>query len=257
MLKIATWNIGGGYIYDYSNGKYDRYCLEYFVKHLKTISADIICLQEAHVPTNPIAPTQADIIAKQLEIDFTSIAVCDSCNESHLQSGQLLSVAILSKYKILDETYTRLPNPNLKYNQKDGSVWVSHDKGFLITTIDWSGIPITVSSVHSLPFMAFERDPTEPDFQNIIDAMEHIIISQEQHPSIFAGDLNYPNVKRLLPKVFESEYRLAFEDVITFPPLECQLDYVIVSRDWRVEKSQVTKVLADHYVCTTALQLVE
>ncbi len=46
-MRVATWNIGGGFVKS-NSGKYDTCNIDYISRTLKEQGIDIIFLQEAH-----------------------------------------------------------------------------------------------------------------------------------------------------------------------------------------------------------------
>lgn len=48
-MRVATWNIGGGFIESNQKHEYDIEDVNYFIKELKSINPDIVCFQEIHV----------------------------------------------------------------------------------------------------------------------------------------------------------------------------------------------------------------
>lgn len=253
-LRIATWNIGGGFVSTHQPLCFDVQDLSHFVEVLQPLACDVICLQEVHTPIAPDGPRQAEELANGLGMPYWTAVPCDTIQPSHLASDQFLSLAILSRWKIEQSSYTLLPNPRLHAQAPTGATWLSHDKGLLRAHIQWPGNEITVFSVHALPFHLFGRDIMEDAFRPIRGVMEGTILASRP-PTIVAGDWNYESVERMLPIVFQTGYTHAPEGVATEPARGRLLDHVLASSHWRITSSAVLSTRADHYLCCADLDL--
>lgn len=140
-MRIATWNIGGGFIYSDQNDVFDVEKIEYFIDELKKIQPDIVCFQEIHVSQNN---NQPKIIAEALGFGFFET---ETISDSHVKDGEKLSLSIISKYPILSSQFHKLPNPHL-YFILNGEKVLSHNKGFLESKISYKNTVIRVLSGH-------------------------------------------------------------------------------------------------------------
>ena len=248
-MKILSWNIAGGHLLTPSvknASGYEKEDLDYFIKEIKQVDPDVVCLQEAHASVDN-SNSQGKEIAEKLGFHFANHAYTGG--ESHIKKGQYLSLTILSRFPIAKSYFHQVPNPNIKVNRPDGSVWVSLDVGFLVTEIDHEGIKINVANTHLVPFHYYGRDFME--FQNIRDSISELLLSLSKIPTISAGDFNYKDLKQLLPKVFEVGYQEAFSEDTT--PEKGQQDHILYSKHWKIEDYRIIKAKADHYICVTNL----
>ena len=135
-----------------------------------------------------------------------------------------------------------------------GIQWLSHDKGFLQTTLKANNMTFDIVTGHNVPFLAFKRDFMEPDFAHIRCELENLVLtSVQERPTLLIGDMNYKAVERLLPRVFAAGFSRALPNVGTEPIGGTQIDHILVSREWEVVKSDVIEGKADHFLCYTDL----
>ena len=255
-LRIATWNIGGGFISDNDANHFDNENIDYFVSKLKEIDSDIVCLQEIHLPINPALPDQSAFLSSSLNLPFREVHPSDSDQVSHLKSDQFLAIALLSRHPVINSQYLSLPNPNLTVISTKGNQWLSHNKGFLKVTLKVGKTIFNVVTGHNVPFHLFKRDFMEPDFTHIRRELEDFILaSAQEHPTIVAGDMNYERVEQLLPKVFAHGFSRSLPNARTEPIRNTQIDHILVSKEWQVIESGVIEGLADHFLCYVGLYL--
>ena len=107
-MRIATWNIGGGFVYSNQKQEFDLEKIEYFINKLKSIKPDIVCFQEIH---DAINNNQPKIIADALGFDYIKT---EPIADSHLKNNEKLSISIISRYPIISSKFNKLLNPNLQ-----------------------------------------------------------------------------------------------------------------------------------------------
>lgn len=256
-MRFASWNIAGGH----TSGKsvedalsYEEENLEFFVAELKKVNADILVVQESHVPVNSAERSQADIIARDLGYQ---LAGSHSYQErSHIKAGNQLALAVLSKYPAITARFYKMPNPHLAVVRENGDHWKTYDVGFLNCVLDYAGTKINVLDGHMVPFHYFKRDFMEPPFRTIRDAMTELFVSFAKEPTIIGADFNFNNLNVLLPSVFKNDqYREAFVDVETAPG-RGQQDHLLASQHWSIRSSEVRKTgRTDHPICIMDLEL--
>jgi endonuclease/exonuclease/phosphatase family metal-dependent hydrolase len=253
-LRVATWNIGGGFTRG-CDGDFDTEDTEYFISELQRHVIDIICIQEAHIPTQRHLPSQAQILGSALGLPFLTEHPIDTINQSHIKNNNLLSLAILSKYEIIKSSYIQLPNPQLNIVTPRGVVWISHDKGILVSTVNFHGFHIDILTIHNVPFIHFGRDFMEQEFMYIRSTIEDIMLLSLDRPTILAGDMNYQVVEQLLPRVFTGGYYKALCGVITEPVRKRHIDHILVTKHWNTVRGVSIPGKADHYLCYVDLLL--
>lgn len=253
-MKIVSWNIAGAHIFTgrvEDASSYGKENLDYFAEQLSSLEPDIILLQEAHTPIDQTREPQAQIIARNLGYEFVNHPYFD---RSHIKHGQQLSLATISKLPIEKSYFQPLPNPNLKTIRPNGDVWVTFDAGFLVGTVDYRGVKVNVGNGHMIPYHYFNRDFFE--FEDIRNSISELLIALSEKPTLVAGDFNYNNLRKLLPRIFENgTYHESFEGIETAPG-RGQQDHILFSNQWVLRNYQVRKeISADHYLCVAELEL--
>jgi len=249
-MKIVSWNIAGAHTF--VGGledalSYEGEDIKYFIKQLRKSDADVVCLQEVHIPLNQKGFSQPDIIANNLGYRFVETHIYGS--KSHIKSGQQLALSTLSRIPVEKSYFHKLPNPNLKIKRPNGDVWVSFDVGFLVSELNYNGRKIYVLNTHLVPFHHFERDFCEPVFKHIRDDISDFLLGLSKEPTVVVGDFNFADLKKLIPKVFANgQYREAFENIETTPG-RGQQDHILFSSQFDPGAFEVNVERADHYLC--------
>ena len=245
-MRIATWNIGGGFILSDQKQEFDLENIDYFIDELQKIKPDVVCFQEIHVSENNDQPK---MIAKALGFEFVEV---ESIADSHLKDNEQLSIAIISKYPIISSKFNKLPNPNLQFIW-NGKKEFSHDKGFLEAKVNYSDTAIKILSGHMVPFHLFEKDFLADEFKEIRDQIEEIIC-HEKMPTIIGADMNFEDIYKLIPNVFKQRFKFVLSDKPTIPK-GIKQDKIIISDDWIFADSKIIKGRADHYLCFADIEL--
>ncbi len=257
QLRIATWNIGGGLVSTDRPLQFDTEDLGYVAASLQALGCDIACLQEIQTPVNPAQARQAEQLARMIPMPYWFTVPYGPHCQSPFQEDQQLSLAILSHWEILSTRYELLPNPRLQVRVASGEVWTSHDKGFLSAQLAIGGARVAVVTGHTNPFELFGRQAHEAEFAPINRAMEELLLSTLNRPTLVTGDFNYDTVERLLPRVFQAGYRRALPPVATEPRYGHQRDHILVSPHWVVRCSEALPGRADHFLCYADVVLKE
>jgi len=239
-MRIATWNIGGGFISSSQKHKFDLENIDYFINELQKIKPDIVCFQEIHVSENN---NQPKMIAEALGFEFAEF---ESIADSHLKDGEKLSIAIISKYPIISSKFNILPNPHLEFIW-NGKKEFSHNKGFLEVEINYQGTTVRVLSGHMVPFHKFEKDFLADEFKGIRKKIEEIICHGKM-PTVIGADMNFEDIHKLIPEVFEQGFKCILNNIPTTPE-DRRYDKIIVSNDWIFTDSKIIQGKADHYLC--------
>lgn len=245
-MRLATWNIGGGFITQNQDLNFDLENLDYFIEELAKITPDIVCLQETHESEHSSQPRK---IANAL--GFSSV-VTEATAPSHIKDEERLCISILSRYPLKSSKFNMLPNPNLEFLWK-GRKELSHDKGFTEAILNFDGHDIRVLSGHMVPFRKFGRDFMEDDFKHLREKIEEVILGTS-FPEVVGADMNWPDIYALIPKVFSSGYSFLLDDIPTTPK-ERKYDKILASKEWRCSESKIIKGRADHFLCYADLEL--
>ncbi len=245
-MRIATWNIGGGFVSSNSDLEFDIENIGYFIRELKGINPDIVCFQEIHVSKENDQPK---IIAKELGLGFVSTEIIA---DSHLKDGEQLSLSIVSKYPIISSKFRQLKNPNLQMIWR-GKKALSHDKGFLEVQISYNKQNIRILCGHMVPFHKFHRNFLEDDFKQIRIQIEEII-REKNMPTIILADMNFEDTEKLIPRVFRQNYNSILSNIPTTPKNKI-LDKILISKEWICTNANICKGKADHYLCYADVKL--
>ncbi len=254
-MKVLSWNIAGGHTFsgaieDALN--YEKEDLQYFKHQIKQLNPDVVALQEAHTHNEDDSKTHSGILAKELGYKFFEN---HPYGRSHIKEGNKLSLATLSKFKIINSFFHQLPNPNLTIIRPNGDTWITFDVGFLVTTISYNEEKIVVMNCHLAPFHYFERDYDEPEFQKIRDDITELLVPFSTNPTVVLGDFNYSSLRKILPDVFENnKYKEAFEDTETTPG-KGQQDHILFTKHWELKNVEIRKANSDHHMCIVDLDL--
>jgi len=130
-MKVVSWNIAGGRTLATKNHwDYKSENLGYFIRNIRELNPDIICIQENHSNKNR---SVAEEIAEKLEIPYSSEI---SSHQSHIDKRYSLGLAVLSKYKVRDSKKIKLPYPRFKLVFSDGREAKHFDKHIQQVVID-------------------------------------------------------------------------------------------------------------------------
>jgi len=152
----VQWNIGGGLTRATNSDNtldesYNIDDLGYVIQKLKQLDPDVMTLQEIHGDNNY---NQASIIAKALGCEYLT---CQMLSPSHLNENYNLGVAIISRFPMQNLCQGLFKNPKLSISRPNGSIWKTHDKGFVSSTISINNIPVEVFSTQLMPLHRFEQ----------------------------------------------------------------------------------------------------
>ena len=255
-MRFASWNIAGGHTFSKSleDGiSYDGENLDYFIDELKKANADIIVLQESHTPIDEREISQGKIIADAL--GFSLAGNHPYMNPSHIKPGNQLSLAVMSRYPVVETSFHKVPNPHLTIMRPNGDVWKTYDYGLLNCVLNMEGTPINITDGHLVPLHYFKRDFAEPEFQPVRDDIENFFQTLSEQPTIVGCDFNYNDIQKLFPQIFENDlYRETFTGEETTPG-RGQQDHILISKNWNIIKTEIRKVHADHLLCLADVEL--
>lgn len=245
IIKTLQWNIGGGKIRSADapvEGPYDVDGVAHIVELLKKHNPDIITLQETHADNKII---QAEIIAKEIGLPYSTNDVYD---KSHIEDGQGLGQAIISRFPISEHNFKLFFNPHFETLGPSGGTWISHDKGVSRWNVDLGkGKIVEVATLHLIPFRVFGVNPLEEKFENLRNNIADLS-SPSSNTFLLQGDFNFDDssLKSFLPIIFEkgvSEVLLA--DPTT--PKGRKYDHVVYDGLKHIRSEVLSDVLADHF----------
>lgn len=230
-MKIATWNIGEDERYEDCRLTMDSY--NYIIDTIKKNDVEIICLQEAITNSNKL-PTIANYIKENTNLKYCAEY---ELSDSHINIGSRMGVVICSQYEISNSKLLPLKNPHLVYQKNENTTYYSHDKGFLIASIN----NLVVITGHCLPFHAFKKDILE--YLSIYEKADKTFESLlKDNNVILCGDFNYDNVDIIFPCTMKQCI-----DMIHCPTRkDKQLDHFIISKNLSCQNSKIMETYFDH-----------
>lgn len=245
-LIIVTWNIAGGHtIHDEEQQfAYNPEDIEYFIRELKDLSPDVICLQETHINSKRS-------IANEIANEIGDLFCFEQNNSpSHIDPEYRLGNAVLSKYPFKKKDNFTLPHPTfpLTLNGKDvSSPAMRHDKGFQVVEFDFS----TLVNIQMLP-LAFLGTPYDADNgKSFAKEMEDDMNLECGSAGIICGDFNYRAASDLYKNLLSD-----MEDTLPGAPTrpgEKKTDYIFCRNEFTVLDSGIINTKTDHYLCWTKI----
>lgn len=252
-LKILQWNIGGGKIRkQQTDGRlansYNVEGLDYIVNIIRRFNPDIVTLQETHA--NEIT-TQASILAENLGISH----YCnDNYDMSHLESGQKLGQAVLSRFPINDHTFELFYNPKYELVRANGEKWVSHNKGVTRCVLQIGTKELVVETLHFIPFRKFGIDLLGESARLVISDISKKVKNDAPY-FLLQGDFNLDDqsLRGFLPEIFSRDLH---EILLTAPttPTGRKYDHTLY-RGLRLSNHEIfTDALTDHFPVFTEFE---
>lgn len=253
-IKTIQWNIGGGKIRKAGSdaSKDESYSIDglsYIINILKKNQADIITLQEIH---SKRGYNQAKIIAKKLGFKYF---YNDTYDNSHIEMGQKLCQAIISRFPLSQHKFELFYNPKYKIVQASGKLWVTHDKGISSCMINIQGQKLFLQTLHLFPFKRFEVPSIGEQTKKVRLSVTQKIMSK--HPLyLLQGDFNFNNqsLKKFLPDIFVDNLKEILQKESTTPKGR-KYDHILY-KGLKLKKSKVIKrVLTDHLPIYTEFEM--
>jgi len=245
LLKLATWNIGGGILGE--SHQRDRIpSLDYYASVLKEHLPDVVCLQEAH-DYHGHREGQSEYLARCA--GYSHVASFP-ISESHMAENASLALGILSRFPIKDAVCKQFPNPRLQAAAPNGDQWKLHDKGYVVGSIDLGDRPLGFINGHCFPLHHFGASPTEPRFAQMWDMLTADLLAIGGAGAAFAAmDVNYGRIGELLVEALRpGNYLSAFEGTPTAPK-GVQKDHILYGHAMRLLTTTVAATASDHSYC--------
>jgi endonuclease/exonuclease/phosphatase family metal-dependent hydrolase len=245
-IKTLQWNIGGAKIREknldqLSENSYTKDGFDYVIAAIKELDPDIITLQETHAKGNSI---QAAKIAKTLGYQTY---VNDIYADSHIEKGQKLGQAIISKFPSKKHSFSLFNIPKFETIGPNGEKWIAHNKGLSQCDLSINEKTIQVKTLHMVPFRKFGLDPLSINLQKIRQD-----ISQKAELSlkygILQGDFNYneSSLKNFLPDLFKDDITEVEQSVATTPRGR-KYDHIVYKNLTLIASQVITNALTDHF----------
>jgi len=203
QLKTITWNIGGGkHLKDGDDpllmASYSVDAIAEIAEWLKANNPDIITVQEAQGDGDT---NQVEEIAKLLGYSYYFF---DSTSSSHIDENKTLGNGVISKHPISNHSGGLFLNPNIETTIQ-GRHAVSHDKGYGTCMVSTDGYDISVTTLHLLPFRAFNVDLDSEMGKAILSSIESTILPKAPM-ALIQGDFNIdnPQLTPVLPNLLKN-----------------------------------------------------
>ncbi|MEU4065569.1 endonuclease/exonuclease/phosphatase family protein [Streptomyces wedmorensis] len=157
LLKLATWNIGGG-IPGESHQHDGIPSLGHYASVLEAHAPDVVCLQEAH-DYHGRREDQATEPARR--VGYPHVASFP-VSVSHMARDASLALGILSRFPLDAVVFKRFPHPGLEGSGPGGGRWTLHDKGYAVGSLDLGGGRHPRTCPAGRPWHGPAHVPTEP-----------------------------------------------------------------------------------------------
>jgi endonuclease/exonuclease/phosphatase (EEP) superfamily protein YafD len=244
-VKTLQWNIGGGRIRDEhsdpdGSGSYSKPGLHEIIRYIKSKNPDIITLQETHADSSAI---QAEVIAESLGYFWTN----DIYASSHLEDGQGLGQAIISRFPISNHKFELFYNAKFRKVWPSGEVWISHDKGISSSEFNIKGSDLGVATLHMVPFRKYGVDIQSEIAQKVLLDIESKM-NLGVGKFLIQGDFNLDNstLKPYFPNFISGDNR-EIETSSPTTPGNRKYDHILYGGIWLTSFAIDKDVLCDHY----------
>lgn len=242
-IRFATMNIGGGVPFnesdEYNNNSFNS--VDNIVSIINNNSLDIACFQEV-LMGDENHPSMSYEIAKKSNLRYFKELLL---SDSHIVNGRKMGVSIISRFPFTDSEIFMLENPNITHITKSGAIYISHEKGFLITKVCADNGEVCCVTGHCLPFHSFDRDIM--DYKYIYTRLEDKLISllDKNRHIIIGADFNTTRLPQLMPELFNKYHSIV--DIPTRPNGRGD-DYILCDMEADVQ-FRLIKTCYDHYCC--------
>lgn len=247
-IKIISWNIAGGHTVNSVDTKFDYadQDLNYFVKNIKELNADIVVIQENQTDPSKEEGSIAHTIAKECGYDYVFSSVA---SKSHIDKGLMLGTAIISKLPILSSETFNYQNPEFELKWADGRPAEQHGKNFQLIGVDG----FYIANTQLLPLHYFGHSYESGEGFKL--AQQHNELYKNlKTPLIFCGDFNFNNPAKVYSTLTDDlELKDLFDNTVTTRPHKDEFrqrtDHIFYSKEFSVIESRIIKTNTDHYLC--------
>jgi endonuclease/exonuclease/phosphatase family metal-dependent hydrolase len=246
-LKTLTWNIGGGKLLQdgadpLRMASYAEDGLDAIAGFLESEEPDVIALQETQQKEGY---DQVALIAGSLGYEHY---FHDSTSESHIDTDCRLGHCVISKYPISQHRFGLFENPNARVTWEDGSIAMSHDKGFSSCTVSVGDTQVEVTTLHLIPFRRFKIELESRTAQGILqDVAGKLVPARDK--ALIQGDFNIDraSVQPYLRQLFASAglAEVAIDEPTT--PAGRRYDHILYKGLALKSTRIVSGVRTDHY----------
>ncbi len=246
-MKIATWNIGGGYTYDLNEHRASKEMnIGYFIEALQGSDLDVLALQEVYQPE--AGESHAAEIAKILGFNVVQQF---SEGGSHIHGTGALATALLLRNEKLLGQHSSVVLPGLPFPPRfpNGRMGMQIDRTAVIT--EYGGH--IFATLHLEAIHIFGKNPHEGEGKNYFNAVDSYLAKHLQVGTILLGDFNVTDITSALPETMSKfKYRDVLPDESSAPTEDNTFkkpDHILVSEEIHCDHASITVVEADHYLC--------
>jgi endonuclease/exonuclease/phosphatase family metal-dependent hydrolase len=252
-IKIASWNIAGGFpLGTLKQFDYSAKDISYFIEQLRLVNADVVCLQEAHTPDDETR-SNAQEIADELGYPYVFNSVS---SPSHIEKGNMLSTAILSKLPLSDERCVFYPDPSEPLVWRNGRpAGETHKKNLQVVSLEH----FSIANTQMLPIHLFRLEYDDGEVGSELARVVNEVMTQNvANPVLWCGDFNFEDPLSIYPHLNDLKLAEALPDTDTRPSVEGakkRTDHIFYSPEFTLLRSDVIVVNADHYLCWAEFEL--
>lgn len=221
---------------------------------LSEIGYDIVGLQEVYESggTNPLLTNQTSLLLRYSNLTYGVFGLGE-----YFEWGQSIGNAVLSKYPILSKTLVAVPKPTDEEKRPTETQWYE-DRIIVKTTIK---INNHINIDFNIDYITTHFGLNKLEQENMIEALIKVIDGC-QNPVVLCGDFNSDPTNKIQAPLRERLISVA--DVVgnsneyTASSLNpyAALDYVFVSKEFKVKSYQVVKtVLSDHFPIVAEVEI--
>ncbi len=249
-LKIASYNISGGFFNDKDETEYldkerasgfDDRLLNQIIETINNEDIDVICFQEI------ITTERVQYINKICDGTELKNYEYYELSENNLVKDTNSGIAVLSKYPLEVLKREFFPNPGLTKTTKSGNTYYLYDKGYMVVYLLIESKRIKLLTHHGFPYKVF--DSTAEDNMQVFEFFDSRI--DEIKPDIITGDFNVEDMMILMPNT-NSNYKRTINSITTVDGEK--LDDILVHKDINYS-SNVLKLLSDHFMVISVIEI--
>ncbi len=243
QITIATWNIAGGrpirsdWLFDYADED-----VNYFAEKLRSLDADIVCLQETHLNKEQSVASE---IANMLGYAIHETEMSPSHVDAHYSLGN----AVLYRKEPKNISDFVFPYPTFPLVPSNGKPEVHTNKGFQVLEFEFGAV--VNLQMQPLKFLGTAYD-SENGLQ-FAKEMEKLLLSKVSMPALFCGDFNFRE-----PKMLYLELLSGSRDVLPSLPTRPggkKSDCIFAPSKFFVKDSGVIETRSDHFLCWATLEI--
>ncbi|MFA6004939.1 MAG: endonuclease/exonuclease/phosphatase family protein [Patescibacteria group bacterium] len=245
-IRVLQWNIGGGRIREENAdssvyASYTTVDLSYISSVIKKYNVDIVTFQESHKMGGY---DQLQILSSMTKLHYVRH---DAYGESHIDPQMMLSQGVISRFPIIDHSFTLFKNPHLSFKMS-GKTWITHDKGVTKVTIDiLKKRKVLIETVHLIPFRKLGIDPFGQDAAKLREDFYEKIHESAPH-FLLTGDFNIDSdsLEQFAPLLSKQGI---FEVPLTTSttPRGRKYDHVLYRGMEYINSEILSDALTDHY----------